>query len=187
MILITGFEAFDGRTCNGSATVASHLNGLTIGNETIESEIVPVLWTEIELFCRTRMTDSNATMIIGFGEADCPRPRLERLARPHCVGIDNSGRSAPVTDSDAVPIACEHLTCEASWFEGLNEFVDVSDDAGAYLCNWYLLHALKHATVPAGFVHVPIQRDVTDKDYLKALAPCVERFIDMNLKQIKAD
>jgi len=76
MILITGFEPFAGRTVNGSETIASFLHGRQAGGEVMETQIVPVVWQDIELFCEKTIHESNATMILGFGEADCPRPRV---------------------------------------------------------------------------------------------------------------
>lgn len=183
MILITGFEPFDGRTRNGSETIARYLDGRQTGGEVIESTIVPVVWDEIEEFCKNTLANTDAVLILGFGEADCPRPRFERLARSQCIGIDNNGRSAPVVNSNAAPVACERLTCESDWFDDIDNSIDISEDAGAYLCNWYLFHALKHAAAPAGFIHVPIQRELADRDYVSAFGPCIEKFIDMNLRR----
>jgi len=124
-------------------------------------------------------------MILGFGEADCPRPRLERLARPDCIGIDNNGRDAPRPSSAQLPLQCTRIVCESHWFDDLVDRVDVSTDAGAYLCNWFLLNALKHARVPAGFIHVPVQNDMTQDDYVATHVPAIERLIAMNAQRIR--
>jgi len=77
--------------------------------------------------------------------------------------------------------------CESHWFDDLVDSVDVSTDAGVYLCNWFLLNALKHARVPTGFIHVPIQNDTSQAEYLSTHAPAIERFIDKNAQRILRD
>ncbi len=190
MILVTGFEAFDGRTKNGSATSASYLNGFDTGNGIVNSQIIPVVWSTVREFCETVIARSDATMIVGIGEADCPRPRFEHQAKLHASGIDNLGCEPPslTTPDDSQPrtVQCETLACDRDWFADLSCAMDDSWDAGAYLCNWYLLHALRHAQVAAGFVHVPLQRSLSDEDYLDQHAPLLERFIQKNAQRVQA-
>lgn len=193
MILVTGFEAFDGRSKNGSATCASHLDGFDTGHGVVNSQTLPVAWSEIQDYCENAIAQSDATMIIGIGEADCPRPRFERQAKLHARGIDNKGCPPPplnaAGDSLSVQtIACETLSCDREWFDDLTDQtgagMDISWDAGAYLCNWYLLHTLKHARVAAGFVHVPLQRSRSDSDYLHRNIAPVKRFIEKNAQKL---
>jgi len=40
MILITGFEPFDGRTVNGSETIASFLNDRPAGDDIMKTQIL---------------------------------------------------------------------------------------------------------------------------------------------------
>lgn len=190
MILVTGFEPFDGRHSNGSATCARYLDGFRIGGVTVHSEVLPVVWSSVREFCESVIATSEAVIIIGLGEADCVRPRFERQAHFRASGIDNVGAEPPPLPASESAggntlnqvLPCDLLKCEATWFAHLAEPMDVSKDAGSYLCNWYLLHALQHASVPAGFVHLPLQRDMTDSDYLNQHTPMLERFIEMNLE-----
>jgi len=172
MILVTGFEPFDGREKNGSATCATHLNGFDTGAGVVSSQIVPVNWSEIQTFCQTVIAQTNATMVVGIGEADCPRPRFERKARSLARGVDNNGCNPPPLNDSLIAdksraLTCDTLSCDGDWFDDCDEGMDISWDAGAYLCNWYLLNTLQHARVATGFVHVPLQRSLSDRDYLK--------------------
>ena len=180
MILITGFEAFDGRTQNGSATLARHFDQMTVGGHEVMSHILPVVWAEVKEYCETTVAQSNATLVLGLGEADCERPRIELEAKPRATGIDNKGTAPPYV-ADAASMRCTSLTCRAEWFDDLDGSMDVSEDAGAYLCNWFLLHTLQHARVPAGFVHVPIQFASTKEEYTRRNAAAIVRFIEMNV------
>ncbi len=178
-ILLTGFRPFDGRGINGAETIARYLHGRKINGHRVESRLINVVWNDVTRFCERSLPTTQAKFVLSLGEADRPWPTFEAVARPHADGADVAGRAAPACPNPDTRDSRLHF--ETEWFDDLAHAPRLSDDAGAYLCNWMLYHGLIHAAVPMGFLHLPVQGTISSEVYQQRFEPVVRRLIEKNL------
>ncbi len=174
-ILITAFEPFGGSAVNTSAAVLEMLPE-EIGGAKVEKALLPVVFgkaAEKALTC-------TADCIFLLGEAAgrtavTPerRGRNERNARIP----DNEGNK-PEGEKILADGPEEYLTVfpvdaivEEMKAEGYG--IEVSEDAGTYVCNDTFYLAGVKSPVPVQFIHVPGEREKAE-----VFGEIVERFIE---------
>src|SRR5579883_3006225 len=165
--LLTGFEAYGGRSLNPSAQLAAALDGAEIGGLRVVGRTSPVSIAGLSERIDAWLDDLRPALVIALGLwPGEPMIRLERYA----VNLadfeiaDNSGTrlsdaSVPAGDATALastlPLrAIEH----ALLADGIP--ARLSNTAGTYLCNatlYGLLRAIRKRglDVPCGFIHLP--------------------------------
>ncbi len=157
MIWVTGFGSFLDVTDNPSARLATAVDGAVVAGIPVSGIVLPVSYTE-SLPTLRRALDTNGgfpTLLLGMGVArGTRRARLERTAVPDREGLDVDGYvpAAPFRRGGR-----RHARIDIRRFATALD-VDVSDDAGRYVCNAWLddaLAAFPHAAV--AFLHVPDQ------------------------------
>jgi len=177
-ILITGYSVFDGRDINGSETLATHLNGLQIGDFILESKVLPVTWQAVDDFVES-LDDGDYEMIFSFGEGspELTEPVFETTARNTTGKADVLGAAAP--HDSVMPDGPDTI---ASGLSPTNDDMPTSDDAGAYLCNYLLYKLLYLTNMPATFIHLPIQGDTHRAIYTRQNEKAVVDLIAHNVE-----
>jgi pyroglutamyl-peptidase len=166
IILLTGFEPFDGERTNPSWEVASWLDGKEIGGATIHTLELPVNCRRASKMVADAIARTNPAAVLGLGQAGGRSSlSIERVA----VNLaderanhesDGGANAKPVIAKgpDAyfarLPIA---PMLRAIARRGIPAALSLS--AGVYVCNavmYSTLHALRsRPSVPAGFIHLP--------------------------------
>ncbi|WP_028048199.1 peptidase C15 [Cellulomonas sp. URHD0024] len=165
MILLTGFEPFDGQAVNASWLAVQEVAARWTGDDLAVREL-PVSFRGARQVLRSAVAELSPSLVIGVGEAsDRSAVGVERVA----VNLidarmpDNDGSApvdvaviagAPAAFFSTLPVrACVAAVRDAQIP------VEVSYSAGTYVCN-ATFYALQHLLasrpdVRGGFVHVP--------------------------------
>lgn len=183
-LLLTGFEPFQGRPVNGSATLARALHDRIIRDYRVEARVFPVVWKTLPPLLDAAINEVRPDLILGLGEGKKEYPCFENFARNDAIGTDEAGipPPAPVLIAGAPPVLKTSMQCEKSWFSGLPLPVARSENAGFFLCNALFYRALSQHRGPAGFLHLPIQGPCSDDDYLSRIIPILYRLISQNVR-----
>lgn len=164
-ILVTGFEPFGGETENASGAAVQRLAKLNAPDGVqLATAILPVTWSGAAPALLRAVEEHRPDAIVAVGEAGGRAVVTpERWARNlgHGRIPDNNGvvrDAAPLArgperlESRLDPFALTHAIRNA----GVP--AEVSDDAGAFLCNAIFWTALHGTDLPAAFLHVPAAR-----------------------------
>lgn len=169
LILLTGFDVFPGLTRNASACLVQRLAariGAAHPGCSLELDILPVNWTEAPARVQNLISRHRPGLVLMFGVSSRARGFvLERYAFNEastladaagvtgaCGPLIASGRARR---SSTIPLAQIARDLAAAGLPA-----EISDDAGRYLCNGVLYHALsaqRAARLPTrtGFIHIP--------------------------------
>lgn len=194
-LLLTGFEPFLDYTVNPTMKIVEALDGKTIGNYQVVGKIMPVDFNVSGEFLLQFIEEENPDAVISLGLA-AGRYKItpERIALNVKDGdVDNEGNK-PVDEPirkegeaaymSTLPVRkmVDHLLAN-----GLP--ADISNTAGAYLCNNVMyegLHYAKHkkTTLKTGFIHIPASHELaiqhgripswSHEDLVKGIQLCIE-------------
>jgi pyroglutamyl-peptidase len=182
VILLTGFEPFDGDAYNPSMRIAQALEGTRHGRSRVKSAILPVDGVRAPRHLEELLTpEVRAVVMLGLARGRT-QVALERVALnwaeyriPDNAGHVRRGErlypGAPDAHLSSLPLE----TIRIAWREaGLPGYV--SDSAGLYLCN-QVFYTVRQSrpTLPAGFIHLP-------SDEILALAK-PEAFVPLAFQQ----
>ncbi|KAB2335828.1 pyroglutamyl-peptidase I [Bacillus mesophilum] len=194
-LLLTGFEPFLQFKINPTMKIASELNGQSIGDYGIHSEILPVdfriagrkLLSYIEKYKpdavislglaggRYKITPERIAININDGESDNSGNKLEDER------IIDEGEDGYFT---TLPIRNMINSLHSSGLPA-----EISNSAGTYLCNHVMYQALHYAKkqdadMKAGFIHIPASHELalvhgkipsmSHEDLLKGIRICIE-------------
>lgn len=200
--MITGFSPFDEREVNGAQTLARALGDKLRRALPMQVCYLKVSWDSVDYFCHRTLPALNPQMVLCLGEADRTSICFETIGTGLCEGEDVIGNAPPPSnddclslphsreqktreqktpDQDTQDIRAQKLMMQAAWFEHHTVDVAISSDAGKYLCNRLLYLGMQHCVVPFGFVHVPIQAQISDTDYVDKYCAAIETLIQKNL------
>ena len=189
MILITGFEPFGGEKINTSAEVLRLLPE-TVAGIPVHKRLLPVVFGEAaetalgELALRGL---AEAVFLLGeAGGRETVTPEL-RARNLRNARIPDNGGNQPVSQPVLAEGPEEFVTpfpvrdiVERMKAEGCA--IEVSEDAGAFVCNdTFYLVGLKSG-VPADFIHVPHRTE-----NIGELAETVRRFMELALRKMPAE
>jgi pyroglutamyl-peptidase len=167
VVLVTGFEPFDGASVNSSAEVAKRLDGRRVGDSEVRAAVLPVHHLGAAAAVKSLLDTHAPIAIVHLGLAgERAQIALERIA----INVmdysipDNTGFQA--RDEPCVaggPAAYFSTLPLRTMLDGLVRHgipAYLSSTAGTYLCNFVMyttLHALAAAgdSLPAGFIHLP--------------------------------
>ncbi|MDR7374806.1 pyroglutamyl-peptidase [Kocuria rhizophila] len=164
-ILVTGFEPFGGETENASGIAVQRLgDGPAPDGVHLAMAILPVTWSGAGPALLRAVETHQPDAIIAVGEAGGRAVVTpERWARNlgHGRIPDNDG-----VVRDAAPLApgperLESRLDPSALSRAIQDTgvpAEVSDDAGAFLCNAVFWTALHRTDLPATFIHVPAVR-----------------------------
>ena len=177
IILVTGFEPFDGETMNPTEMILNRLPEM-IGSHLIRKTLLPVDFERAPALAVNMYNIFSPDAVLMLGQAGgrsavTPETTAKNLMNARIP--DNSGfrpENQPVIKGghDALystlplEMILESLTA-------LGIPCEVSDDAGEFVCNALFYRMLNHASrkIPTGFIHVPFlpEQGHTDKPSMK--------------------
>jgi pyroglutamyl-peptidase len=165
VVLLTGFEPYNGAEENPSGAIALRLDGDSIGGALVVGRVLPVSATLTPDAIRSAIDEVEPEVILMLGLWPGKHAlQVERVA----VNVldfpfpDNDGAQpsdvpfldeAPVAYFARVPVKAVARAWREAGLPGL-----VSNSAGTYVCNQSFYAALHHTAdrdVPVGFVHIP--------------------------------
>lgn len=166
MLLLTGFEPFDKWDTNPSWEIAQALDGATLNGVDVVARRLPVDWENSWPALLQAIEETRPRWILMLGQASIrPHLSVEARGRNTCVPRpDNGGRlpASELIEAGGPSDLTSTLPVEpiAAAIRDLGLPVQISEDAGGYLCNYALYKALAWASsTPArpeiGFIHVP--------------------------------
>jgi pyroglutamyl-peptidase len=165
-LLVCGFGPFPGAPQNPAAAVVRRLQAgaWTAPGTGVAYAVLPTIWTEAPRRATetARACGAEAVLLIGVA-ASARACRIETLARNFAgMAIDAAGKAGPGGPIAAggapvlaVPFDAAALAAAAS---AAGAPVELSADAGDYLCN-LTLYRLLAAGAPTAFLHVPMARE----------------------------
>lgn len=167
-LLLCGFGAFPAAPFNPAGVVVETLSAQDWRPAAGQADylVLPVIWEEAftVLSRRLRADPFDGVLILGVAVGS-DAFRIERQARNHAVTTkpDHAGR---LSDSRQILFGGQEILPVTAPCEAMHAaLVDVglpvvlSDDAGAYLCNFTLYRLLAGSRLPSGFLHVPQARE----------------------------
>lgn len=191
MILITGFEPFGGETENPSR-LSARLAVENLNREGVSAAFleVPVVFARAGPAVIDKAASVRADVVVCVGVAgDRKLISLERTAYNVKRGRipDNDGAKP---DGEIILPGPDTLTTRLPVSKALDAIkaagipVEISDDAGRYVCNTllYTVVAQLPEETPAGFVHVPQASEVSIEKQAEAL----QIVAMLALEQVKA-
>ncbi len=163
-VLVSGFEPFGDATINASQEVVLQLQAKGLSN--VETLVLGTSYENGFAELMQAITRTEPDYVLSLGEsrgrasvnienvgvnlADCDLADNKGEIKTQQV-IDPSGSDAYIA---TVPV---FELCEAVKQGGVP--CSVSWSAGTYVCNYVMyktLHCLRHASIPFGFVHIPV-------------------------------
>jgi pyroglutamyl-peptidase len=165
-VLVTGFEAYGGRSLNPSEDVARSLDGALVAGEPVEARCLAVDLRAVGPAIRAAIEETAPTVVVCLGLwPGEPMLRLERVAinQADFDMADNAGlraREPVVPGGPAAWVATLPLHAIRDRLLAAGIPCRLSGTAGQFLCNALLYHALaacaaRQPSPPAGFVHLP--------------------------------
>ncbi len=170
-LLLTGFGPFPGAPRNPTTEVVARLAERRVG-ERLGVDIVPhvfsTTWEALDDLARL-LAETRPDIVLHLGlKRRATANAVEAFGRNRVsmAAVDAEGRRprAAVLDADAPPRLASTLPVRriAARIAGLGLPVEVSTDAGRYLCNGLLWRSLRLAGGrPTGFLHLPPTRDTS--------------------------
>jgi len=165
--LIIGFEGYQGRSSNPAATVATALDGKTVGDMAVTGVTIPVIYAELRerVFDLLKRHEPGIAVGLGLWPGE-PTIRLEQLAynRADFEMPDNAGQlisGEPLAPGGAVALEAT-IPTERIVAELLRSGIPArtSQTAGTFLCNATLYALLstpraQGGATKCGFIHLP--------------------------------
>lgn len=193
-VLLTGFGPFPGVPVNVSGRIVEALRDAAetrFPAHAFHSAVLATEWRQAPIEIARLYDALSPVLALHFGVArETVAVRLERLAHNTCRASADAAGLMPVESvlvADGAACHAARLPLEAIYQRLAARTVPVtfSDDAGGYLCNAALYHALSHASVQegrtlAGFIHLPHDLDCPSLSFSGALEACLE-IIDVAL------
>jgi pyroglutamyl-peptidase len=168
-VLITGFEAFgddpSGQSLNPSALAVLALQGTHIAGHQVVAAVLPCVFGQSVKILNALIKRHQPRLVMCVGQAGGRAGiSIERIA----VNLDD----APLPDNAGVMLRNTPIVAKgpAGYFSTLPVQAmlaalqrsglpcELSSSAGHFVCNhvfYALMHRLRSAALPAGFVHVP--------------------------------
>ncbi len=166
LILLTGFEPFDGASVNPSAEIVRRLQGRKLGRHTVVGLVLPCRFGRALAVLNREIRRLDPALVVCLGQAG---GRAEITPERIAINIDdaripdNAGKlpvdrpivpRGPAAYWSTLPIKA---IVEALQARGIP--AAVSQTAGTFVCNhvfYGLMHALRRRRgVRGGFVHLP--------------------------------
>ncbi len=163
-VLLTGFEPFGRVTRNPSQQIAEQLDGVTVSGLTVVGRTLPVVFGRDTALLAALIRRFAPVAVLSLGvDAAADRVRVETVARNRRTAARRRripiAAGAPARLRATLPARAMARVLRAA---GLP--VELSANAGDYLCNHTLFQSLRLARTLkehflAGFIHVPLPKE----------------------------
>ena len=194
-ILLTGFGPFPGVPRNPSQFVVERFPD-RLGGREIHRVVLPTIYEEAGRSIESLLVETRPDICLCLGVATDAFLRLETVARNHgAAGIaDESGaiRSGPIeptgpdTYSCTLPFTAVHHALKQRGIAA-----ELSDDAGAYVCN-HVFYSARHAierhglATACGFLHIPPARSGDrESEDIERLTGSVRTTVEILIEQVR--
>lgn len=185
VILVTGFEAFDGATVNPSRQLVEHL--ATLRRPDVTALVLPTSYRRAELAVVSAVAASSPRIVCMLGlHAGASTLRFEQVA------LNLNQARKPDNDGEVRHHSVIRDAGPVGYFTGLpyepmqalaadaGEVLEPSRDAGGFVCNhvfYTVTDLIAREALPcrAGFIHVPL----VDERRLARLCSLLERWLDL--------
>jgi pyrrolidone-carboxylate peptidase len=176
--LLTCFGPFLGRTRNGSTTVAHAVAALPWDAAWRITVIdLPVRWGEPQRILPDMLQRHQPDIALGLGEGHPGRIAVELTARNATAKLTDIDGAYPGSDR-VLADGPDELPARLDMPEhGMSAQVEISRDAGRYLCNALLMTLLASAVPRAGFIHLPPQGSTADDAYAASMVPVITQVL----------
>lgn len=194
-LLLTGFEPFLNYPVNPTARIVEELHGMVIGGYRIHSEVLPVDFSVSgdRVISHIEAVKPDAVLSLGLSGGRF-KITPERIAINMNDGAkDNSGH-APIDEPIIEGGADGYFTNMpirkmVNALKGAGLPAEISNTAGAYLCNHVMYRVLHVVTerredMLAGFIHIPASHGLavehgrvpswSHEDLKRAIVTCIE-------------
>ena len=194
-LLLTGFEPFLDYTLNPTMKVVEELNNTSIGEYQVIGKILPVDFAKAGSMIIDLIEEIQPDAVISLGLA-AGRYKMtpERIAINFIDGTEENEGYQPVDEPVQLGGEAGYLTTlpVRKMVKRLNEEAlpaDISNSAGAYLCNNVMYEALHYSRIhnkdiPSGFIHMPASHELAiehgnlpswpQRDLVKGVRICLE-------------
>lgn len=151
-ILVLGFGTFGDVPDNPSASLARAVHGRAAGPATLHGFEMPVSYRRSHALTLERVQALRPALVLGIGVAvNRPRAMVEGVA------VNRVAAGRPDVDGHAprwLGDGPDTMASADAWLLSIALGVDISPDAGRYVCNAWLYQSLR-SRLRAGFLHVP--------------------------------
>jgi pyroglutamyl-peptidase len=194
--LLTGFEPFLDHPINPTQEVVQALNKEIIGEYEVIGCILPVVFDEAgeKVLQLIEATKPDAVISLGLS-AGRTKITPERVAINCRDGaIDNSGKrwedATIEEEGDVAYFSSLPIRKMVNKMKEARLPAEVSNTAGTYVCNnvmyrtLHYLHRQGHTHIPAGFIHIPANHELTihqpryaswsTEDIINAIRLCID-------------
>ncbi|WP_372846311.1 hypothetical protein [Pontiella sp.] len=173
---ITGFKPFKGRPNNGSETLVNSLRACP-GLGHVNFKVLDVAWESFDAFFR-ELEGVDLAGIIGFGEGKEPTIVIERVGHNLSSGIDEFGvsKEEEAINGEWAPTNASRIRIPPGGHLAVAE----SSDAGRFLCNYELFHINALDVATSAFIHLPVQQDMADDEYVALWQPTILEIVHHN-------
>ncbi len=165
-VLISGFETFGGLGDNPTELMIQQLQKEppTIEEMSIKTVVLPVTYFQSWQKLKEEIETYRPDVVLSFGYAPSSRyVRLERIGQNYDRGgKDNAGLShfGKIIEQDGNETLKAQLPLRElkNYLEERGFEVNMSDDAGGYICNhlfYSLMHHIQNKGIQGGFIHIP--------------------------------
>jgi pyroglutamyl-peptidase len=170
-ILVTGFTPFGPYQQNPSQLLCQALHGKRIGDALIEAHVLPVEWQSAEMQLQLLLEqqhDWSGIVLTGLAaqrekmslEAQAVNIRVDRSDSHHQTKIDPDRQQFIINSGLASLRSNVDLQQLESVLLKDHEKIEISLDAGTYLCNFIYYKTLHYLqihkkNIPALFIHLP--------------------------------
>lgn len=166
LVLVTGFEPFDGDAVNASWEAARALHGQRVGDAHIEAVQLPCVFGTSLQALDAALRRWRPSLVVALGQASRGTISLERVAlNVDDARIPDNAGAAPVDRQVVAGGPAAYFTrlpikAMAQTLREAGHPVEVSQTAGTFVCNhvfYGLMHRLRRRpALRGGFVHVPM-------------------------------
>jgi pyroglutamyl-peptidase len=186
-LLLTGFEPFGAHAVNPAGLVAKALDGWTVGRARVQGAQLPVDWSAAGPVLAGLLAERPCwVVLLGLAQrATAIRVEMQAVNIGGAIP-DNAGAVPP-----ALALIAGGPAQQVSTFPGpaiveriaaAGLPVALSTDAGQYLCNFALYHALTWAATqapppPVGFIHLPPPAVLPLDDAVRAVRLALETVV----------
>lgn len=198
IILVTGFEPFDGFTINPSEEVAKAVDGKNINQHSIVGQVLPLDYKNALTILDDTIEKERPDYILCLGQANRAVITIERIA----INVLSTKRSDNYHNTPETDII--NYEGPAAYFANLEPErlvqvlkekeipADVSYYAGAYGCNWLLYNVMQRIKTgaidaKATFIHLPpLPAQAIQKELMSLATMSLDLLVDAIVEIIKS-